>query len=505
MAREIESQAIIERAVTHVKIYHPFYGALIHRLKVKLDRRHKSLYCDAVVLGFNPDWVVQANWDRLLYVLVHCVQHCAMRHPFRRGDRDPKLYGEATDHVVNLSLAGDESLALHYPPQGSHEYCGPRDERFKSLAAEQVYSVLYTEQPPQQQEKSDDRKQKEKEKTEMKGLSQSAAGDCGDAGASGEPIPKEDEDEDEDDKPKQKGDGEGAKRDANPEAEQKVDEEEGQPDEGSPLESEEQSEGAGEEEVEGEQEQQPDDEPEADGEGEGEPGESEGDLEIGEAGPSPADVAQLEREWGEAVMTAVLAAGGEVGSSLQRALGEAGKVRQSFDEYIDVFAAKCFNDAETWKRSNRRYSDTYLPSRSAPVVRKLLAGVDVSGSISDNVLRKFEVALQRVADEFGCAILVAFCDTKIRKEQEFAVGDTIALEPEGGGGTRFSPVFERYLELTEAGEDLAGVIYLTDLEGSVGGWQKYMEIETLWVSTETDPDKLFMELPHFGTVCNIHD
>jgi predicted metal-dependent peptidase len=518
-----QAEQVMRKAKMHIQVYHPFFGALLERLKIKSDARHPTIYTDAVVMGYNPAWVVSTPWDALLYNVAHLVAHCALRHPFRRGNREEKTWREATDHAANLMLIGDEALARMMPQPGTDAWCGDAAERFRGLAAEQIFSILQGEKPPQQSEEQDPTQEKIAGGT-------GGAGDCCDAGASGEEIPDEDNGEEK----KDEGDGD----DSNAQGKGKVqDDHDGLPGDGStgdaqdPLQQQADSGGAGGDDPE-------DDQPgDADSRGDGDSAEDEhddggdgtdGDLEDqddldegeqreAEGGVTtadevegegeevdPAKLAQMEREWAEAVTTAVLAAGGEMGAGMNRQVGAANEVRKSFEEYVDIFANKVFSDQESWKRPNRRFSDAYLPSHSAPSIRKVVAGVDTSGSITDAAIGAFKVALERIMEQFGCGVIVVFCDSRIRSVQEFARGESLeSFEPAGGGGTRFAPVFDYALDLIEQGEEIAGVIYLTDLEGHLGGWQKYRDIETLWVSTE--PQSEWYGAPPIGTVCSIHD
>ena len=108
--RDAEALALMVRVVTQVKVYLTFYGALLERLKLKVDRRHPTMYTDAVVIGFSPDFVLSQRFEELVYIVVHEVTHCALEHPFRRNGREPKMWNIACDHVVNLALNEDADL-----------------------------------------------------------------------------------------------------------------------------------------------------------------------------------------------------------------------------------------------------------------------------------------------------------------------------------------------------------------------------------------------------------
>jgi predicted metal-dependent peptidase len=465
VAAEVESMRLVQKARVHVAVYHCFFGALLERLKLRLDWRHPTMYTDAVVIGFSPAFVLTLRWEYLVFIMVHEVMHCALGHPFRRGGRDPKTWNEAIDHVVNLALLKDPVLAAMWPMDAQGRPQGLADPRFSNMAAEEVYTILWREKEQQKQEQKQRQSSKQQgeegdqpqvgQRGDEKGEGEEELagasgmpGDCCDAGASGEPLHEAPDQEGED-------------------GEEELTE--------SDLEEASEAEAIG-------------------GEAPGNP-----------VGNDQASIERLAREWEEAVTTAQLAAGGDIDSALQRAIGEAQQVRKSFAEYVDEFAARCCAMDSTWSRPARRFEE-YLPSNSLPGVKVLVLGVDTSGSIDDNDLALMEIAAQRLMDEFNLrAMIVVYCDSQIRHIERFEAGESISLaNAKGGGGTRFDPVLRYALELEQQGEELAGVVYLTDLEGRpMLHAEDFAQMEILWATTSA---KCKREPPQgLGTACCLHD
>jgi len=445
--------ALVRKAKMHVCIYHPFYGALLHRLKLIVDWRAPTMYTDAVVIGFNPAFVLSKSWEHLVYIMVHEVTHCALGHPFRRKGRDPKRWNEAIDHVTNLSLNHDPVLKAMFPPEGL------ADPRFEGMAAEQVYAILDQEAQQQQpQQPQPEPQQGGDDKQELAGAAGSM-GDCCDAGASGE-QPEQPVEED--------GDDDGDTKDGK------------------------QAQGDGDDGGEQHNGRTPDEESE--------------DQAQREVNAKPLDQAQLEklqREWQEAVTTAELAAGGDVEQSIRRAISTAQQCDKSFSEYLDEFAEKCCQTESSWSRPARRF-EVYLPSYAQPGIKYLLLAIDTSGSMSAKDLAIAEGAAQKLVEDFnlkGC--IVVYCDTQVRGIERFENGDRITLEnAQGGGGTRFAPPLRVALELEEQGEELAGVVYFTDLEGEVQCPEDFDQLSILWVCTNRRQRKL--DPPGgLGTVCTL--
>jgi len=87
--------------------------------------------------------------------------------------------------------------------------------------------------------------------------------------------------------------------------------------------------------------------------------------------------------------------------------------------------------------------------------------VDTSGSIGTEELEQFAGEITAISDEAQPEIIhVVYCDAAVQSSQQFEPSEPITLEPKGGGGTDFRPVFE-WVELH--GLRPACLIYLTDL------------------------------------------
>lgn len=114
------------------------------------------------------------------------------------------------------------------------------------------------------------------------------------------------------------------------------------------------------------------------------------------------------------------------------------------------FFSDMLNDDYSWKRPNRRYSDMYLPSRFTDDGRleHLIYYLDVSGSISDHDLIRFNSEVKHIKDVFNPQklTLVQF-DTRISDEKVITENDAFdEIEIVGRGGTCLIPVREHILE-----------------------------------------------------------
>jgi len=87
--------------------------------------------------------------------------------------------------------------------------------------------------------------------------------------------------------------------------------------------------------------------------------------------------------------------------------------------------------------------------------------VDTSGSVGKEELEQFAGEITAISDEVQPdRIYVVYCDAAVNSVQEFGPSEPITLEPKGGGGTDFRPVFDW---VGENSINPACLIYLTDL------------------------------------------
>ena len=72
--------------------------------------------------------------------------------------------------------------------------------------------------------------------------------------------------------------------------------------------------------------------------------------------------------------------------------------------------------------------------------------------------------------------------------------DRMTLDARGGGGTDFAPAFDRVRELIDDGENIAGMIYLTDLDGSFP--DEPADYPVLWAAYNTTESAPFGRTIH---------
>ena len=197
--------------------------------------------------------------------------------------------------------------------------------------------------------------------------------------------------------------------------------------------------------------------------------------------------AQLESDWQVAVNQAaeLAKAQGKLPGDIERIIGEVLQPLVDWRQVLWPFFTNTVRDEYTWRKPHRAYigEDEYLPSMYNESCGTIAICVDISGSVSDAELQQFWSEIVAVAKETQPSKIICIgCDTEVRNVFEWEDLSALLEEPpefEGGGGTNFSPCFEK---IDELGEDIEACVYLTDLGSDDFGDEPYYPV--LWVSTD---------------------
>jgi len=130
-----------KQARVKVLLRHVFFGSLLLSTPYHLTEDLPTAATDMSNIYLNPGFMAGlASVDVEMFVLAHEVMHIAMEHGLRRGSRNPQLWNQACDYVINaLLLDADFTLWEH----------ALYDKRFAGMSAEQVYDILFREQKSQ--------------------------------------------------------------------------------------------------------------------------------------------------------------------------------------------------------------------------------------------------------------------------------------------------------------------------------------------------------------------
>ncbi len=400
---KFEIQTKLSAACTRLILERPFIGSLVMHLPLTEASagRCPTTATDARALYFNPDYIAGLTFAETQFVLAHEALHCALAHFVRRSHRIRKRWDVACDHAVNLILV-QEGMR---PPRGAlanTDYLG--------LTAEEIYPLI----APDTSEAPLDRH-----------LFDHFSQDF--YRARYEPL-------------------------------------QGLPPPEGTLAQEERL-GA-----------QP---PEAgDPGGDGEGGDNAGDAPRRKASgerrslpPSgryaPNEAEALAQHWRSRLASAAQAAmrAGRLSDSLARSLEHLIEPRMPWRTLLARYLISAARDDYSFQRSSRRDGDALLPRLASGEVNLVIA-IDTSGSIGEEEMREFASELDALKGQVRANLVLHACDDKLCPEGpwHFAPWDRVTLPRtiSGGGGTRFSPVFE-WIARDQLRPDL--LIYFTDAQG----------------------------------------
>lgn len=188
----------------------------------------------------------------------------------------------------------------------------------------------------------------------------------------------------------------------------------------------------------------------------------------------------------QAAQAAQVVGQGDVPGDMQRLLDRLRHQSIDWRREMADFVRDAMSIRNDWSRSARRHAwqSVIYPRRRNDDFATVIFARDTSGSINDVLCAEFSGLISECVSELGCRGLVIDCDSRIQAEYEMSDYEDCPLTAAGGGGTDFRPVFDRADELMGAGEQVAGVVYLTDLLGPA---PESSDIPTLWLVTTDRP------------------
>lgn len=230
----------------------------------------------------------------------------------------------------------------------------------------------------------------------------------------------------------------------------------------------------------------------------GQPGQGDGKSDPGGCGSfmppkTEAESKELESTWKAATAQAASISKGKLPGDLKRQIDDMLNPSVPWHILLRDFVEKSAKNDYDWTRPNRRYINTgiILPSLVSEELPELVIAVDTSGSIDMKALNHFAAEASNVLSAYDTTIRVIYCDTQIQHEEVFTRADMpMKMNPKGGGGTKFTPVFDH---ISKEGYTPACLIYFTDLYGDFPTHEP--DYPVMWLTDSKD-----MQAPFGKTV-----
>lgn len=213
-----------------------------------------------------------------------------------------------------------------------------------------------------------------------------------------------------------------------------------------------------------------------------------------EASGSPAEQSQSAQEWRIAVAQAAQAAKimGKLSANMERFVSEYLNAKVNWRDVLYRFIEKARTDQRTFARPNRRMitQGLYMPSVTGERMGELVFAIDCSGSIGQHEIDQYAAEIMRVHEDLKPkTIHLVYFDSSVCGIDSFEPDDTIEIKPRGGGGTRFSPIFQA---IDDNGIEPVACVVLTDLYCNDYG--DAPDYPVLWVSTSNQDTVPFGEV-----------
>lgn len=186
--------------------------------------------------------------------------------------------------------------------------------------------------------------------------------------------------------------------------------------------------------------------------------------------PPPLDAGERDRlavQWQQRLAGAAQQAmqAGKMGKALARLVDHLLQPQLPWRMLLARYMTAAARDDYSYMRPSRREGAAILPSlRSSQI--DLMVALDVSGSITDAELGEFVAEVNAIKGQINARITLHACDSALAVDGPWAFEswEPVRLPAAfaGGGGTRFTPVFD-WIATRDRAPDL--LVYFTDADG----------------------------------------
>ena len=136
----------------------------------------------------------------------------------------------------------------------------------------------------------------------------------------------------------------------------------------------------------------------------------------------------------------------------------------------------------TWVKPNRRFAwqGVYFPSSASKTAKSAVIAIDVSGSISQDMLADFLGHTKAICESVRIQTLhIMYWDVGVQRHETIDLVTSEKLEqtrPCGGGGTVFAPVLD-YIEE----QNITPAFMITMTDGYISEWGEQPQFPHIWV------------------------
>ena len=146
-----QAQRRLARARLLIVTKQPFFGNLLSYLltEERTDLKYKTMATDGIHLYYDPGFVMKHTDEEIMWVVVHEVMHCALKH-FIRRQANPEIWNAAADYALNQLISDLPATCGVMLPEslgGSKDETKTKNgilikEKVVGWSAEQIYHFL---------------------------------------------------------------------------------------------------------------------------------------------------------------------------------------------------------------------------------------------------------------------------------------------------------------------------------------------------------------------------
>lgn len=151
-----ELQRRLEKIRVQFLFDHPFLSVLALSLPMHFrENPHEVFETNGLDIFVDESKIHTLTDPELKFTYAHTLLHVLLKHAFRMGERDHKLWNRSSDVVINLLLSDFERVG----ERPEHEVMM---EKFRDKSVEEVYHALYKENPEGEGSPDDENPQEQK-------------------------------------------------------------------------------------------------------------------------------------------------------------------------------------------------------------------------------------------------------------------------------------------------------------------------------------------------------
>ena len=157
---------------------------------------------------------------------------------------------------------------------------------------------------------------------------------------------------------------------------------------------------------------------------------------------------------------------GKLPGALEGLINEIRTPKVDWKSFLYNAVKSLYPEDYTWARPNKRFMgayNVYLPTMYGERAGAIAIGLDTSGSVSMDEITEFLAEINFISNEIKPEnVYLFYCDCDVAHMETYDADEEIdTLNPRGGGGTSFVPVFET---IEKEDIEIDQLIYFSDME-----------------------------------------